>query len=304
MRSARILTVLALAASLTACGSHGPQPHAGASTTTRVISAGDTYVAMGDSYTAAPYTGPTAADDGCLQSQTNYPHQVAAKLGLKLVDVSCGGATTSSITGTQTTSSGKRKPPQIDALTPSTALVTLGIGGNDGGVFGAVSATCLAVGSQAAAQTGSSKPCADLDALAHSKGTGTTDRIGAMEKSLVSVLEAILARAPHARVVVVSYPHALPARTCSQFPLVAGDAVWATRVNEELVAAQRQAARTVGVGFVDMYAASAGHDVCASDPWEAGEQPTAAAAPFHPYAVEQAQVAAAVERQLSGAANP
>ena len=303
MRSARTLALLALAATLTACGSGSAQPRPATSQSARAIAPGDSYVAMGDSYTAAPYTGPTAADDGCLQSETNYPHQVAAKLGLKLTDVSCGGATTGSITGTQTTGS-TTKPPQIDALSPTTALVTLSIGGNDGGVFGAAISTCLAVASQTAAQTGSTQPCADLDALAHAKGTGTTDRIATMEKSLVKVLGAIRARAPHARVLVVSYPRALPASTCPEFPLATGDVAWATRINEELVAAQRQAARTAGVGFVDVYTPTAGHDICSSDPWEAGEHPTAAAAPFHPYAVEQQAVADAVEQALATATNP
>lgn len=306
MRSARILALLALASTLSGCGSGTSHSHSSVSPSVRthVIGAGATYVAMGDSYTAAPFIGPSAADDGCLRTQNNYPHQVAAKLGLKLTDVSCGGATTGNITGVQTPVPGKPRPPQIDALTASTALVTISIGGNDGGVLAAVVGTCPGVAGQTAARTGSKKPCTDLDALAHGNGTGTTDRIDEMEKSLVAVLEAIAARAPHARVVVVSYPDALPATTCPQFPLMGGDGPWAAHINEEFVAAQRQAAKAVGAEFVDMYTPSVGHDMCSSDPWVAGEHPTAPAAAYHPYAIEQTQIATALEKLVAAPGKP
>ncbi|WP_216074289.1 hypothetical protein, partial [Acinetobacter baumannii] len=51
------------------------------------------YVALGDSYAAGygilPSTGLPVP--GCDQGQQNYPHQVAAALGLQLTDVTCTG---------------------------------------------------------------------------------------------------------------------------------------------------------------------------------------------------------------------
>jgi hypothetical protein len=49
------------------------------------------YVALGDSYTAAPLVLPIApnAPGDCLQSAVNYPHLTASALGLSLRDRSC-----------------------------------------------------------------------------------------------------------------------------------------------------------------------------------------------------------------------
>src|ERR1051326_4231915 len=60
------------------------------------------YVALGDSYTAGPFI-PVQQDDpvGCLRSDHNYPHLVAAILGFRLRDVSCSGATTQDMTSPQ-----------------------------------------------------------------------------------------------------------------------------------------------------------------------------------------------------------
>ncbi len=298
MRPARIVLVVALAATLAACSSGSSAPKVSATKNAhRAIAAGAHYVAIGDSYTAAPYTGPSTADDGCLQSSTNYPHQVAATLGLHLTDVSCGGATTGSITTSQRSSTGVSKPPQLDAVGPDTALVTVSIGGNDGNVFAAASSVCLSL---TKATTGS--PCADLDAAAG--GSGLSSKITAMEKSLVEALRAIIKRAPHARVIVVGYPDTLPHQTCAQYPLASGDASWAHGINVKLVAAQKRAATAVGAEYLDVYDATRGHDICSSDPWEAGEQPTAAAAVFHPYATEQAAVAQALKARIQNQAKP
>ena len=41
----------------------------------------ETYVALGDSFTAAPYVPSTSLADGCFRSDGNYPQLVAAELG-------------------------------------------------------------------------------------------------------------------------------------------------------------------------------------------------------------------------------
>ena len=60
---------------------------------------GKTYVALGDSYAAgfglpAPSTLTGQPVPGCAQTTGDYPHILAAKLGLSLTDVTCSGATT------------------------------------------------------------------------------------------------------------------------------------------------------------------------------------------------------------------
>jgi hypothetical protein len=109
---------------------------------------GREYVALGDSFTAAwgvNPVNPNQPSSGCIQSLNDYPHQVAANLGLRLTDVSCAGALTTNMTQAQTTfpdgKSHPPAPPQFDALTATTQIVTIGIGGNDFG-FGEIAGAC------------------------------------------------------------------------------------------------------------------------------------------------------------------
>src|SRR4051812_1371817 len=109
-----LLSVLPTTGFLTACEaskSEGTQPR-GAGDAAAVPSAPPTtrkYVALGDSYVAAPLVPVTDVANGCFRSSSNYPAIVAKKLGAKLDDRSCGGATTQSFT----TSQYPDVPPQL-----------------------------------------------------------------------------------------------------------------------------------------------------------------------------------------------
>jgi len=89
------------------------------------------YVALGSSMAAGPGISPRADGSPYLagRSARNYPHLVAARLGLDLVDVTYSGATAAHVL----TASQNGARPQIDALDGSEALVTVTIGGNDVG---------------------------------------------------------------------------------------------------------------------------------------------------------------------------
>lgn len=92
------------------------------------VAPGSPYVAMGSSYAAGFGIQPQVPDAGsCERSELDYPHLVAARLHLELDDVSCGGAVTANALDTPLCSA----PPQIDAVTSNTRLVTMTIGGND-----------------------------------------------------------------------------------------------------------------------------------------------------------------------------
>src|SRR4051794_36739602 len=78
-----------------------------------------TYVALGDSYTAAPFVPTTDLARGCLRSDHNYPALLARSLGAKLRDASCSGATTADARGRQVLGYGdlrSRMRPQIDSV--------------------------------------------------------------------------------------------------------------------------------------------------------------------------------------------
>lgn len=248
---------------------------------------GDHYVAIGDSYTAAPQTGPVAAENGCLQSTTNYPHQVAERLGLDLTDVSCGGATTQHVTNPQLVLRANRRPPQANALSTTTDLVTISLGGNDFGTYAGIVFYCAAIRGRDPAGA----PCTALDDEA---GKESVENRGVrIEQRLVAAIKEIKKRAPKARIVVVGYPQFFPPTgPCSQLWLAAGDYPLARRVNEMLVRAQENAAERTNAEYVDVFAATAGHDMCADDPWIAGIKPAGSDAMlYHPYPVEQQVVA-------------
>ena len=102
----------------------------------------DTYVALGDSYTAGPLILDQSLEPlGCLRSNRNYPRIAKAKVkAAKFVDVSCSGATTSDFFNQQGVTPGPN-PPQFNALNANTKIVTIGIGGNDIG-FSSIVKNC------------------------------------------------------------------------------------------------------------------------------------------------------------------
>jgi hypothetical protein len=245
------------------------------------------YVALGDSYTAAPFVPKTQLSNGCLRSSSNYPALVAAALaGTRMVDVSCSGADTASMTAPQTIGGGDQ-PPQFDALTSGTDLVSVGIGGNDFHLFATMVFTCTKL--RSSDPTGA--PCRDrftsdgVDQLAGELRT--------VSSHVAQVVAGIRQRAPHAEVVVVGYPQIIPAHgTCPRLlPLAAGDYPYARRVNRELAAAVQRGARGADA-YVDVFAHSRGHDICAAHPWINGRTTDInRALAYHPFAAEQAAVA-------------
>jgi lysophospholipase L1-like esterase len=252
------------------------------------------YVALGDSYTSAPRTGKAAGTPaGCDRSDNNYPHLVAAKIKpAQFVDVSCSGATTADLTGSQSTHNGTN-PPQLDSVTSATTLVTLGIGGNDVG-FIALAPSCATSHRDGA-------PCHDrLTAGGHDQ---LSDRIDAVAGKLGAVLDKIHAQAPKARVVVVGYPTVLPdGDGCwPAIPVGSGDVAYLRDSLKHLDDVLEEQAKTHNAGYADTAGPSKGHDVCTGSGtrWVEGLVPTSAAAPLHPNARGEAGMATAVESVVS-----
>jgi len=251
-------------------------------------------VALGDSYTAAPYVPLTALAHGCLRSSGSYPRLVAKRLDLHLRDVSCGGANTDDITHRQDAPSGASQPPQIDAVRPDARLVTVGIGGNDDHVFGTLVDRCL---------RWSQSPSVDAFPGAGSCAARVDDALGNLDAVIARisgrvtrVMRLVHRRAPRALVVLVGYPRLVAQeRTCESMPLVTSDRLFVARLESRVRAALASAARRSGARFADMYRLSRGHEICSDDPWVNGETTDRERAlAFHPFAVEQRAVAAAV----------
>lgn len=251
------------------------------------------YVALGDSYASGPLIpAPKGSPLGCLRSDHNYASILARSLGAELTDVTCGGATTDSMTGPQTVLLGTN-PPQFDALRADTDLVTVSISGNDIGFAGIVG-TC---GVLSLTNPGGS-PCQAR------YGDQLADRIAATAPKVAAVLQGIHTRSPKARVVLVGYLRLLPpTRGCwPVVPISAGDVPYLDGVEQQLNAMLAAQAAANGATFVDPYPGSLGHDMCQpiGTKWVEGLLPTDLAAPVHPNAAGMRFVAGLVGSSVGG----
>ncbi|MGA8846001.1 MAG: SGNH/GDSL hydrolase family protein [Nocardioides sp.] len=299
LAAARALTGLVLGAlTLSACqvaGGAGPTPGddltgSGSVQTFEPSTDEFVYVAMGDSYTAAPLF-PLAKQEeinGCLRSDENYPALIALQLDFSLVDVSCSGASTTSIFAAQRFADNKR-PPQLDSLTEETDLVTLGIGANDFRYFSEMIFTCLAV----AKRDPKGSPCRDKNLTPQGRDR-IEKNLGEIRRNVARVVRAVGTKAPNARVMLVGYPQLLPDEgTCrAKLPLAVGDYDYTRDLNLRLANAVRKGGIKAGAEFVDLVEASQGHDICSEDPWVAGIRGAPKRAMgLHPYPAEQRAVA-------------
>jgi len=248
------------------------------------------YVAMGDSYTAAPLF-PLAEQEqinGCLRSDENYPALVATQLDVPLIDVSCSGASTTSMFAAQRFIDNER-PPQLDSLTTDTDLVTLGIGANDFRYFSKMIFTCLKV----AKRDPEGSPCRDKNLTP--QGRDRIERhLSEIRRNVSRVVRAIGRKAPNAQILLVGYPQLLPAEgTCrNKLPLAVGDYAYTRDLNLRLANAVRRGGVSAGAEFVDLVEASQGHDICSDEPWVAGIRGAPQRAMgLHPYPEEQRAVA-------------
>lgn len=253
------------------------------------------YVALGDSFTAAPYVPHTDLAGGCLRSDGNYPSLVARRLDVDtFVDVSCSGADTTDLVRRQNTFRDATVPPQLDAVTADTDLVTLGIGGNDLDLFRTLLQTC----GRLSTSTPGAAPCTDY---LQSRGTRLTEQVDRIGRRVAGAIRRIHRRAPEATVLLVGYPRLAPeSGTCPRLlPLAPGDYPLAERVARSLSRVMAGAAARTGAKFVDMYDASRGHDICSDEPWVNGRfTDQSAALAFHPFAVEMEAVADRLLRRL------
>lgn len=265
---------------------------------TYAVGEGDHYVAIGDSYTAAPGTGTYSEWQACQQSVVNYPHQIASATGVELTDNSCNGANTSNVSAPQKTkNTGKLiRPPQLKGLDEETDLVTFRLGANDYNLIGGIF-TCALV----AARGGfgdQPHPCTDL--AADAEGGGPDELLDDVATNVENALATISDHAPDAKIIVIGYPQILPAEgACPVIPLPEGDTAWARGLIDGFNDALRAGAETVDATYIDMFEASAGHHTCSDDPWMAGIRvEDGGTVPWHPYHAETEAVAELVLAEL------
>lgn len=215
------------------------------------------YAALGDSF-AAGYGLPgksDPADIACARSNLAYPELLNGLHRLRDLDfLACSGATTTDVLAAQ-----------LPGLEASTRTVTLTIGGND---LGFSSLACLQTGCDLTPLLAAIRPA--LAALAG--GPSVIGPGGNQVQSLVSVLAALHAKAPRAKIFVTGYPEIFGSAsklhgTQSGCPVSVADRTAVNAIVQQLnavIKGSAAAARAGGVPvrYVGVARAFDGHGLC------------------------------------------
>jgi lysophospholipase L1-like esterase len=225
---------------------------------------GTVYVALGDSYSAGVGSGSYISSSGsCDRSKLAYPQLWAnAHAPASYVSRACSGAKTTDVSATQ-----------LSALSSSTSLVSITVGGNDVG-FSKVMEDCVLDGT---------KTCVDEVNAAENQARTV------LPGKLDTLYTQMRARAPHALVVVVSYPrfYDLSAWWCiglsstSRSKINEGADVLDTAISTE--------AKKYGFAFADVRPRFAsGHEICDGSSWLHSVDWTDLQESYHPTSSGQA----------------
>ena len=221
------------------------------------------YVALGDSYSSGTGAGDYISSSGsCGRSADAYPEQWAgANSPASFVSVACSSATTADVLASQ-----------VSALSASTTLVSITIGGNDAG-FSHVMETCVLA---------STSSCLNAVRAAEAFVAGQ------LPARLDATLQAIAAHAPNAKVVVLGYPDLYDlSRSGSCIGLSTQDRTALNQGADALDGALQAAAQASHDTFADVRGQFAGHEICDSGSWLRSVDIFAISSSYHPTAAGQ-----------------
>lgn len=252
------------------------------------LAAGAEYVALGSSFASGPGIADII-DKGCARSSNNYAQQVARALDLSLTDVTCSGATIANVVDTPQRNHGREiVPPQIDALSESTQLVTITVGGNSFNYsLRTIQAACDATGvfSRAVNKSVLCFMVGQMDT------EGSAEALATIDEQLTDMLTKIQAKAPQAKIIFVDYATIFGVSPNGPEDCAANQPIDKSMVNEFIVQADlfataiEQVTSNLGIELVQLSEVSKDHHVCASTPWITGfEYTTEGVIPYHPTA--------------------
>lgn len=221
------------------------------------------YVALGDSYSSGVGAGDYISSSGsCERSYDAYPEQWAdAHSPASFVSVACSGAATADVLSSQ-----------VSALSASTTLVSITIGGNDAG-FSTVMETCVLAPTSIC-----------LSAISAAEAF-VADELPAR---LDTTLRTIRADAPAAKIVVLGYPDFYDlSRSSGCIGLSTKDRTALNQGADDLDSALATAAAARNDTFVDVRGQFAGHEICDSGSWLNSVDIFALSSSYHPTASGQ-----------------
>ena len=202
----------------------------------------DNYVALGDSYSSGTGTRDYSYDSTCQRGPYAYPALIDVdRPNTTLTFVACSGAKTADVLNNQ-----------VSSLTSTTNIVTITIGGNDAG-FSSVITKC--------AQPWPVSCDTDIsNAQSFIRNT--------LPGRLDQVYNAISARSPSARVVVLGYPRLFMGVDCNALTFFSGDEMTKLNATADLLRDVTKA-RAFAHGFAlgDAIPPFTGHAVCSSSEW-------------------------------------
>ena len=222
------------------------------------------YVALGDSYSSGVGAGSyTSSSGSCDRSTKAYPQLWAnSDDPASFVSVACSGATTSTVIS-----------GQLSALSSSTTLISMTVGGNDVG-FSSVMETCV---------LDSTSSCVSAVDAAEAKMASTLPGL------MNSVLADIAADAPNARVVVLGYPDLYDlSKSAGCVGLSSTDRTDLNAAAAELDGQISAAAARHGDIYVNVQPYFAGHVICDSSRWLHSVNILDIGESYHPTATGQA----------------
>lgn len=202
----RLLISLTILGALVACTGDSPESPI-------TIDSGR-YVALGDSYSAGEGLGdylegagdPKDDGDDCHRSEKAYPKLLEFVGDVEVVFRACSGALIPHLSETPqpTAGGGNSLGLQVEegVLGADVVLVTMTIGGNDAG-FAKVAGHCA-----------TSKDCLGRAAgFSEGKSVGkwVAEQVNLLGSALPKLYQALRAGAPGARILVLGYPHIMPA---------------------------------------------------------------------------------------------
>jgi len=200
----------------------------------------DQYAALGDSYSSGVGTGSYTLDSACKRSVYAYPYLVAQKRSnTSLTFVACSGAKTSDLLANQ-----------LQAVTSTTSIVTLTIGGNDIGFANLIYQCTLS----------------DCSSALDSTRLNLEATLGS---SLDAVYNAIKSHAAFgAKIVVLGYPHVFSGAACfGTLGISSTEETKANQLSDALDHVIATHAAADGVVYQSAIGAFTGHAVCSSSPW-------------------------------------
>jgi lysophospholipase L1-like esterase len=232
-----------------------------------------------------------------MRSEKNYAHQLATRLGARLVDLTVSGATTANVLDTpQQMSDGVVYEPQLYGVPVDADVVTITAGGNDLQFAGAM----LYV---AWLHFDPESPMVGLLASMFPDGIvlPTEQAVERASAGLVQVIEAVRAKAPAARVLLVDYVTVLDEGSAPATPFSDEEVGKLLVIQTAIGRVFEDAAAHTGVELIPASLLSANHALGSVEPWVQSfhRSMEKTGGSFHPNEAGMAAIAVELGRVLS-----